>query len=55
VEGCKTKDYEIGNAVLALKRLKKKCVPVPPPSKIKMEVFREDKLNKGGDPENRKS
>jgi hypothetical protein len=52
VKGCKTKEYEDGNAALAWEKLKKKYDPISAPSLVKTErTFRESKLSKGEDPD----
>jgi hypothetical protein len=54
VKSCKTKDCEDGHAGLVWEKLKKKYDPVSAPSLVKTEgLFRESKLGKDEDPENR--
>ena len=51
VKGCKTKEYEDGNAAVAWERLKKKYQPTSAPSLVKLEcTFRKSVLKEKEDP-----
>jgi C2H2 zinc-finger/Zinc knuckle len=52
VKGCKTKEYEDGNAALAWEKMQKKYNSIFAPSLVRTErMFRESKLNKDEDPD----
>jgi hypothetical protein len=52
VKGCKMKDYEDGNAVMAWERLKKKYQSTSAPSLVKLEYsFRQSVLKQKEDPD----
>jgi gag-polypeptide of LTR copia-type len=52
VKGCKSKEFEDGNAALDREKLKKKYDPISAPLLVKTErIFRESRLGKNEDPE----